>query len=1312
MAIITAAMADISLTAQQRRAVTTVDTSVIVSAAAGSGKTAVLAERCAYLVCDAPEGKRCEVDELLVLTFTDAAAAEMRSRIVEAIRKRVEQQPDNPRLRRQLALTDAAQISTIHSFCNWIIRRWFSELGLDPATGLLDAEEAALLRRDTLDALFESLYDARRRPKDPLGRDAVDLVDRQAEASVSSPGLSGDGGADPGTGTSAENDSLAKRFERLITDYGLGSDIAIADLIRKLRDFVSSLVHPDQWLQRCREAVATDGRQTILQFVDSFQGEMQRQIEHGRCVMAVIRAGDAIGHAYAEQIDAYVASLEGWSSRLATADRGKSDSASAAPTLAAYDAVIQEIGAFSFPGKGVPRLKKDTDEATVAARDAARDQRKQVKESLFDKRLRNRYASQSVDELLHGLSRIAPYVATIADLVSEFSQAYSDAKNNLDVMDFGDLERHALNLLMPPDSPDSLSPAAKNLRARFSYILVDEYQDINPIQNEIIRCVTREADAGKSANLFVVGDVKQSIYRFRLAESTIFINRWAVLRSKEHNGEAMTLQKNFRSRVEVLDAVNLLFTQLMPASATAGAVVYDDDAVLHLGRDPDADAVRHPVELHLLERQWSADVEEQEPSGGRALGTDDPAQWSAMQREAFAIGTRIRELRESGELQPGGKPLAFGDIAVLLRATKVNAEHVAGMLTAMGIPAYAELQGGLFGALEVRDVLAALSLLDNADQDIQLASVMRSGILCAPFSEDELVEMRTLDRDVPFFQAVRAYADGGSNTNLRDRLANMFARIDRFRAEFQHRPIAAAIWRLYQQHGYLAHVCGLPNGAQRRANLIKLHEVARKFGTFRKQGLHRFLSFVKSLQDNDNDLGAAPSVAESEDVVHILSIHKSKGLEFPVVFLAGLGNNLNLQDRSGRMIFERVAGIGLRVVDQQARIEYPSVAHRLVVDEIERQTREEELRVLYVAMTRARDKLVLVGTTKDAVGLARLDARSEAHPLSLHILASATNRLDWILPALASAPAGTVAASNDRTTNGAVVTLFAHDLSEMRSWRTASTARDQDNGKQFVSRGEPLPKQEPLAPDHPDVASVLDRISFVYPNLEVASAPVVVAATGLADAESPAVLFDADLMDRTPVEDADVGFESSGGADASLAASRGSATHRLLEHLDFASTATAEQLDRELQRLTQAGTITAEQAAVIDRPGVEWFLGTPLADAIRAAGDKYRREFQFLATISPSRFDPTLASDTDERMLVRGMVDGILPVGDELVIIDYKTDRLTAGQLEARTAKYRSQMDIYTTAMSDIWRRRVKASKLVFLSLREIVTLEANSPAD
>lgn len=1260
-----------TFTPQQRAAIETTGRSVIVSAAAGSGKTAVLAERCAFLVCDAPETARCNVDGLLVVTFTDAAAAEMRQRIVAAIGRRAADRPADQRLARQMALIDSAHVSTIHAFCLWLVRRWFSELGLDPTAGILDPQETELLKHETLEALCAELYAA-------------------------------EGGGDRSL-DGAKRD-LGRRFVRLVDDYGLGDDRELGLLVRRLHDFCASLPDPESWLSQAAEALYDGAPLTVLALAESLRTELTRQAEYCRRLAAGMEGAHAVTRHHADQARAYCDQLTAWMSALAGEEK-EPDIA-----LQRLDTVRQSIAGFEFDSRRGPRLAREVDEEVRKLRDRASDQWSEVKRELFKSRLRDRFALFTTGEFIDGLRRTAPYAATLVDVVRRFGEAYAARKRGLDALDFADLERFAYQLLCD-GGPDQPSRIARTLHRRFAYVLVDEFQDINPIQQAILRLASREVDPERADNLFVVGDVKQSIYRFRLAEPAVFQQR-AEAFGRGAGGLAIPLQTNFRSRPEILDFVNLLFRRLMRRDT--GDLVYDADVELRAGRELDADAPACPVEVHLLERSWTTDDDAEEGEALERRTRYAPSRWSPIEREACLIATRIRGLRESPRGVAGAPPPAYRDMVVLLRAARVSAESVAGVLQAMGIPAYADAGGSLLRAREIRDVLAALEVLDNAQQDIPLAAVLRSGVFGERLSEDELVRVRCLDRDIPFHAAARAYAERGVEPVLREKVQRVMRRVRRFRDAARRRPLAEVLWEFYERHGFLAYVGGLPHGPQRRANLLKLHELARRFGTFRRQGLFRFLRFLESLAEEERTLAAAPSLGESDDVVRVMSVHQSKGLEFDIVFLAGLGTRFNLGDRRGRIIFERHAKLGLRVVDAERMIEYPSAAHTLVVDEVERTTREEELRILYVALTRARERLFLVGSKKDVAAERGEKGAGGGEPTAFEVARAATP-LDWILPVVGAAPPGVV----QRVTGGPaderaapprgaapLIELYLHGPAEMEGWRVENTDTGTDAdllGR--VARGDPLPGAEPVTADDPVLAEVRARMDYVYPHLSAATAR---AAMGVSELKRT---YD---VARDPGEielPAPVPTPPGGERVATLpnapsrAARRGIVTHRVLQHLDFDLARDERSVLGELTRLLAAGMVTAEERELLDADALAWFVGTPLAGAIREAGAGYRRELPYTALEAVASLDPTVGPADADCVLVRGIVDGILPVGECLELVDFKTDAVAAPDVPLRAQRYEPQMRCYARAVSGLWRRPVAACWLVFLAPRELLKL-------
>lgn len=1289
-------MPRIPFTPQQQRAIETTGRSLVVTAAAGSGKTAVLAERCAYLVCDAPAPFRCDVDALLVLTFTDAAAAEMRTRVVDAIAARAHERPGERRLKEQMALSDAAQISTIHAFCLWVVRRWFNEADIDPSCTTLDEQEARLLKQEVLDGLFDGLYSELPKPNPALGRVTV------------LPG--GDGGA-----ATSDTPALPEAFRRLVDVYGLGSDQLIGSTVLSLYEFTTTRPDADDWLTDAAFDPESQGDAIILDLLSTLSEELQRQITHCERLAAGITCPHGGAVTARSKILDYIDSLRAWLADLPPSS-GTADTVSS--QLAVYERVCGSISDFTFSNKRGPRLPKDADPALKAEVKQAQENVKDVRSKLHGKRLKERYAIFSIADMRAGLRMVAPFVGTLTTLVRRFAEAYATRKRELNVLDFSDQEAFAYRLLRSDADPQAPSSIALELHRRFAHVLVDEFQDVNPMQDAILRLVSHEADPKRADNLFVVGDVKQSIYRFRLASPEIFTDRLRRFRQNGTEGEAIALQRNFRSRAHLLEAINEVFRLLMPRGA--GAIEYDEEAELHPGRTEPIEAAE-PVELHLLEANWSDprptsdenDDDDESTDVSTAADepptpiSDDPEAWSAIEREGRLIGRRIQEWLDAGQRGTDGQPLRFGDVAVLVRAAKGNAERIAAMLSSMGIPAQADVGGSLFEAVEVRDVLAALELLDNAQQDLPLAAVMRSGVLGHRFTENDLLAIRLLDRHADFHGLVRRYRVEGERSDLRERVGVFLTDLDRLRVESRRRPPADLLGKLYGELGHVAYVSGMVRGRRRRANLLKFHELARKFGSFRTQGLHRFLRFIDAIKETDDNVSLASTASDAANAVQVLSIHKSKGLEFPVVFLAGLGGRFNQRDRIGRIIHQPDAKIGLRVVDTERMIEYPSCAHTRAVNEDERESLSEELRILYVGMTRARDRLILVGSCRHAEETSdRLRTGTEVD-LSPFVRETPKSLLDWLLGAIGAVDAqarsqGIAAAAPDMARG--LFRVHAHTRSAILTWRGAGETRATDDQatRRAVVAGADLPPAEPSNAQDETAQAVQSRLDFVYPYLSTTSVHATVAASehrGVYDfADTPPAV----KRDRAEPAAWAVPPSKYESAAITSAADRGTIMHRVLQHLDFGQAHDAG-LDAALQGLIEGGILGETERDCVDVPGLAWFVGTPLGAAIRRSGAAYRREFQYVGAERPTDFDATIVPGDGDFVLVRGVVDGILPVDGGLEVIDFKTDAVAANELDARVERYRPQVALYRSAVSRIWKVPVVGTRLVFLTPRVIV---------
>lgn len=1271
------------LTPAQQAAIDTIDTSLVVSAAAGSGKTTVLAERCVGLVCDAPREKRCGIDELLVVTFTEAAAEEMRTRIRTALRRRLDETPGSEYLQRQIYGLECASISTIHAFCKNIIERYFPQAEVDPQASVLSEEEAALLRDETLDEMFRGLY--------------------------------------------ASGDEEAIAFQTLVDDYGAGRDPVVARTILQIHQFISSLSDPEAWLERSLRRMDPADPQGLASALDDCQRlrlheELQAQMDYCRHLSGVLRAAWPVAEMHAEAVDEHYFTLQAWLRRL-RADEPR-----------CWERVTGEIRDFAFE-RAKPPPRKITDEEK-AAFEAAKRLRDGIKD-LFRKRLKERLCLFTRDELQAGIARTAPCVETLVGLVRRFDSLYSTAKARQAVVDFNDLQRKAFKLLADPADPSRPGAVARDLQRQYRYVLVDEFQDVDPLQESILRLVSRESADPPAGNLFTVGDIKQSIYRFRLAEPRLFTARAERFAGGGDIGRVIHLQENFRSRRAVIDAINLIFTPLM--SRDFGGSEYDDKARLHAGAVYPAGTTgpvfgTPAVELHLLEpvientRPAKAEAPDGDEFYEERAGEEEASEGDELdgvQREAYLIGRLVRHWMGQGEKrqrwhvagrpdaaggEPGTRPIEYGDVVILLRSLPHKAEPIADVLRRLGIPVRIERQCAALETTEFRDCVNALRLLDNGQQDIPLAAVLRSPLLGEPFNESDLLRVRLFDRDGPFHAAFHRYATDGPPDPLQDRVRSVLAVLDRYRTRIQRTPVSDVLWELCNEFNYLSYVCGLPDGARRRDHLVRLHELARQFGRFSRQGLRRFLHFIDELAEQDRQPREA-SAGGNENCVRIMTIHASKGLEFPVVILADMHKRFNPQDLRQTVLVDRDQGIAMRAVDSDRRVLYPTLAHQLATETATREGRSEELRVLYVALTRAREHLVLVGRVEpERVAHFRAmqtPGPDEPRPLPRLLLETAQSPLDWLLTAVSTAPNGATAwpdAMGDAA--GAIFTVNQYPRATTDAWRIPpAVAPERAEALARLARLEALPADEPTGQIEA-ARRTMTMLANGYPAKSLTRLPARLSVGEIKrrwdarqepDERAPAPPIRTSEPPRP-------GFLTQ--APLPDAAVRGSATHRFLQLVDLERSCDLADLRDQLAALTTQGRITPADAGAVLLDAAAWFFDTELGRRVRAHCGLARREVPFDARMRPEDYDPSAAAcDPRDVILVRGVVDLLLCRPGEIELIDYKTDAVPAAECAARADRYTAQIQTYASAMESILKKPIRSCWLVFLQARTLVQL-------
>lgn len=1265
------------LTERQREAIRTVGCSLLVSAAAGAGKTTVLAERCAYLVCDLPDDQRCDIDELLVVTFTDAAAGEMRTRIRKAIQQRRRESPQKDRLDRQLHLLESASISTIHSFCKSLIQQWFPEAGVDPQAAVLAEDEADLLRREVLDALFVELY--------------------------------------------ASDDDHGRAFQSLVDDYGAGDDHMIAEAVLSIHGFAHSLPDPADWLDGALRRLDPTANGNLIAQIDDVQWqrltrELEYQIEQSRDNARIIDRTYPAASMRSDALRTHQARCEAW---LAALKEG-------GPRI--WQAVAGEVNGYTMEIGRKPNRNRLTEKENAdydAAAKLIEDQRK-----CFRSRVQEAVCRFTADEYRAGLEQIRPYVGTIVRIVRDFDNRYQQAKAAQAAVDFNDLQRQAYRLLAEDGGPDRPSKIARQLQRRYRHVLVDEFQDVDPLQEAILRLVSRETADPPEGNLFAVGDIKQSIYRFRLAEPGLFSRRADEFDRGSPLGRLIHLQHNFRSRKGIIDAVNLVFAPLM--SESFGGSVYNEKTRLHAGADyPPPNGARTfdgpAVELHLLERITAATEAHEETTEAEEREAEAPETGPAaedlegIEREGYLIARRIRDWMG---IEPAGprmhvvdkhssngelflRPINYHDIVILLRSMPFKAEPIANILRRMGIPVLVGRGESGADSTEFRDIISLLRVLDNRRQDIPLAAVLRSPLIGGPLSETELFRIRLIDRDVPFHQAVVQYATQGPDADLRDRLAVILATLDRWRTQIRRAPVAEVLWEILEEAHYPAFVSGLPDGHRRRERLIRFHDLAREFGQFRRQGLRRFLRFMDEMLEADR----APQQqvgAGDDDAVRIMTVHTSKGLEFPVVILADLAKPFNLSDATRSILIHRRQGVALLAADPEQRTYYPTLIHQLAADDHRNQSLSEELRILYVALTRAREHLMLVGRTDlDEVAACRVPRDSSAASLPHLRLETARAPLAWVLAALGAASPGAVRwAEGNAADAAALVEVREYPRSETDQWNMPpAVVSERAEALARMARLEPLPDDEPRGPAD-EAERIIASMDSLYACQELTTLPARVSVTELKrrwEAWSDPDERPVPVRVRPEVNAAPVFTEA---LPEGQAANRGIATHRFCQLIDLTRPCDAADLAAQQRELLEAGRLAPQEAAAMLLDSVAWFLSTPLGQHVRRNAARVRREVAFVSRIAAERYDPMVVGrDSRDVLLLRGTVDLLICHDDHLELFDYKTDAVPAEACPGRAASYRTQVDYYAEAMHGIFQRPVSRRWLVFLQPRCIIDL-------
>lgn len=1199
-------------TEEQRRVIDTRGCNILVSAAAGSGKTAVLVERILKMITD--QDRPVDIDRLLVVTFTNAAAAEMRERVRAALEQRAEQEPDNVHLQRQLVLVHNARITTIHSFCLNVLRSHFQTAGIDPSFRVADEGEILLLEQETAQETVDAAYE-----------------------------------------------EMDAEFEQFVEQIAPGkSDSAIEGLVLQLYHFALGQPWPEEWLEECRRMYAgTDApwSRYIAAETARLLADIRSQLE------AALRIAQEPDGPYPYE-KALLSDLEQVDSLCG----------------------CQDYESFAEAFRNMPpaaRLGSKRDERISAQKkQQVQTMRGDARDAL--KALCKKYYFDTPAVVQEELKRSALPVRCLTALTERFMKLLSEKKAERNLLDFGDLEHRALSVLVSRTMEPTA--AAQEYAELFEEVMIDEYQDSNLVQELILNSV---AGRGKGEpNRFMVGDVKQSIYRFRLARPELFMEKYRTYQ-EDKRACRIDLHRNFRSRTQVLDSVNFVFRQIM--TENPGGIVYDKDAALYPGAvfAPLPGDTSWQTELHLLE-------------------TDSR---NKIKDEARLVGGRIQEL--VGHMMVWDKqedcyrPAQYRDIVILLRTVSGWAETFQEVLGDMDIPCFTGSQKGYFSATEVRTVLSYLRILDNPVQDMPLAAVMRSPI--GGFTDEELARIRTENSGeyfVSYYDSCQAYRREGADQKLREHLERFFTVFEGLRAKCSHTPVHLLLWEILDVTGYGEYAAALPAGRQRTANLDMLVEKAIAYEATSYRGLYHFVRYIENLKKYEVDYGEANIGSEADDTVRIMSIHKSKGLEFPIVFVSGLGKQFNESDIRSRVVLHPEFGIGCDYIDTKKRTRRATIAKRAIQQRTAMENLGEELRVLYVAMTRAKEKLILTGGTADLQD--KLEkwsgaARQAGETLAYSWLSSASTYLDWVAPALLRHPAGAQVLA-ERGFEPVADSIKQNGLPDLAVRLADQLAGDFSGRVRDDSDGQRLEALLDL-----DVSVCRDEEAHDYFSRAFAAVYPYEADRAISGKLSVSELKklsqlpdDGDDMQELYREETVVPLlPAFRRAQEPLAgAARGTVYHAFMENLDFSK---KYELELQLEELVSCGKMSREEADVLDLDDVRHFLASEAGQRMERAAlaGRLYREQPFVLGV---RADEIRADWSHEQIvLVQGIIDAYFVEEDgSILLLDYKTDRVPT--LQTLVDKYRAQLDYYAMALERLTGRSVSRRVIYSFHLGDAVS--------
>ena len=1227
-------MAEVKWTNEQLQAIQEKNSNILVAAAAGSGKTAVLVERIIHKIID----EQMDIDKILVVTFTNAAASEMRERILEAIYKKLEENPENVHLQRQIILLNKASICTIHSFCLDVIHNHFYEIDLPSNFKIADTAEIDLLKQEVLDDLFEQKY--------------------------------------------TEND---KDFIELLENYtNYRGDEALQELVLKIYKFIQSSPFPIKWLQEKLELLKIEDKdisqtiwgKLIIQTVDDDIQESIMQLEVTKSKMALYPEMTKFYQTISEDI-------------INLQDLQKYNS---------WDELYIKLLNFNFSKWPVDKkVINDLKEDSKAIRDKVK---KHIKEKTA------KLLSCSQEQAVKDLKIITPILEKLLNLVTEFTKNFAEKKKEKNCIDFNDIEHFALKILL--DENNNPTEVAKKYKEKFEEIAIDEYQDSNLVQEAILTSIS------KGNNIFMVGDVKQSIYKFRQARPELFLQKYDEYKNKEEKAQEDNLKiqlfRNFRSRQNILNITNLVFESIM--SKELGDINYNENEYLNYGANyPEPEEIKNYAGIAELD---IIDLKEDE-SITAFEGEEDEEEQERVEDdvlEAKFVANKIQELLNSNYMvfdkKQGYRKIRPKDIVILLRATSNLSPIYEKELSDLELPVFSDTSGTYLDTVEIQTILSVLKIIDNPLQDIPLVVVLRSSI--CNFTDNDLITIRLTDRNCNFYEALiktRLICDG----DLKNKIESFLEKLEKWKSISQYMPLDEFIWQIYLDTGYYQYVGLLPNGAMRQANLKTLFEKAKQYEKASFKGLFNFIQFIDKLKKQNGDLASAKLIGENEDVIRIMSIHKSKGLEFPVVFLCNSHKKFNMQDLNDNILLHQDIGFGPTIMDTTRKIKYSSIAKDAIKLKMKQETLSEEQRILYVALTRAKEKLYITGRSKDFTKYVQDKNKvlemyeSENIKLDAKLMKKANSYLDWIMYVYLFNQGRTITLKGESYKLSDIITLNVSNKKDLLKALAKEEVVEQIDLKEKI---EQILKNKSDEENKKSEQALKELLEWKYDYIVDTTLPTKSSVTKikqekikleemLKGIESEEVEYKKSYTPKFMQEDKKIS-----------SAEKGTLVHLCIQRLDERKDYELKDIQNMILNLVEKEIITQNEADAIDVNLIYQYTKSQLFEELRKAKEVHKEQ-PFYINI-PAKDVVSEAENSKKNILVQGIIDlYYIDKNDNLVLIDFKTDYISnePNAKEKILDKYKVQLEIYKTALEQALNRKTSKTALCLVkSEYEEVVLE------